>query len=120
MQFWKKTIIVLGFSAVALGTAAAIKKPGSVYKDKPEEQNPFEGINVRFVSCASDPVNADGECGHLEADPSREVTRAAGFYERNIKRPFDLICSFFGLIILAPFFLFISIYNLSDFIKKKN
>ena len=109
MQFWKKTIIVLGFSAVALGTAAAIKKPGSVYKDKPEEQNPFEGINVRFVSCASDPVNADGECGHLEADPSREVTRAAGFYERNIKRPFDLICSFFGLIILAPFFLFISI-----------
>ena len=109
MRFWKKTLILLGLSAAALGAAAAIKKPGSIYKDQPEEQNPFEGKKVRFVSNDSDPVNADGEHGHLAADFSPTVSHIAGFYERNIKRLFDLTCSFFGLLILGPLLLLISL-----------
>ena len=40
-------IIVAIFLVTAL--IALIKKPSSIYKNKPEEKNPMEGKMVRFV-----------------------------------------------------------------------
>ena len=58
---------VIGGVAAGLGIIGIIKKPGSVYKNSPTEKNPMEGKKVRFVEVPSEPANADGVCGHLEA-----------------------------------------------------
>ena len=50
-----------------MGIVAIIMKPSSVYKNKPEEQNPMEGKRVVFIENPDEPANADGVCGHLEA-----------------------------------------------------
>ena len=97
---------------VLLGIIALIKKPGSVYKNQPEQQNPMEGKRVVFVENPSDLMNADGVCGHLEE--VGESTHIASFYEAVIKRLFDIILSFFGLLILSPVFLFLSLWILID------
>ena len=34
---------------VVMAILAVIKKPGSIYKNQPEEQNPMQGKKVRFV-----------------------------------------------------------------------
>ena len=39
MHIWRKILIVLGCIAAAMAAVGLIKKPGSVYKDKPEEKN---------------------------------------------------------------------------------
>ena len=110
MRIWKAAVIGLGAAAATLGAAAVIKKPKSIYQDRAEEQNPFEGKRVRFVHNDREPVNADGQCGHLEEVPPRQSNlHLCSFYERILKRPFDLVLSFFALIVLAPVFLIISI-----------
>ena len=99
----------------------AIKKPGSVYKNEPDEQNPFEGHRVRFISSDKDEINADGVRGHLEIIDTRvgengengenEVshTRNKTFYERYTKRCLDVALSGFGLILLSPVFAIIAL-----------
>ena len=64
----KRKSVLATFGAVAAGVRAAVlvSKSNSVYKNHPEEQNPFEGKRVKFVRDENDPVNADGERGHLE------------------------------------------------------
>ncbi len=97
-------IILIVFSTlfVILGTAAVIRKPHSVYADRPDKQNPLQGRNVVFVPDDSCPENADGVRGRLV--DAGESSRRKGFYERFVKRIIDVIVSFMGLVLLSPVF----------------
>ena len=103
--------IVLGI-VVVLAFWAAITKAGSVYKNQPEEHNPMEGKKVVFIECDSEPENADGIRGHLEA--IGETNHKSGIYELIIKRVLDAILSFCGLVVLSPVFLILSIWIYID------
>ncbi len=102
----------LGGVAAGLGIVGLIKKPGSVYKNEPAQQNPMEGMKVKFVENPSEPANADGLCGHLEAIGESE--HKGGFYENVIKRFIDIVLSFFGLVILSPIFLGLTLAIIID------
>ena len=108
MQLLIKVLAALGLTAGVLAITAAVRKPDSVYKDKPSEQNPFEGKKVVFVEDEADPVNADGVRGHL-VETTAETARNVGVYEKVIKRSFDVFFSFAGMIILSPLLLVIGI-----------
>ncbi|MBO6193574.1 MAG: sugar transferase [Clostridiales bacterium] len=95
-----------------MAVIAIIKKPASVYKNKPEEKNPMQGKMVRFVEDDDEPANADGVRGHLEA--VGESNHEAGIYERVVKRIFDIILSLGGLVLLSPLFLFLSLWIIVD------
>ncbi len=103
--------IMLGI-AVAMTLLAVVKKPGSVYRNQPEQRNPMEGKKVRFVSDPAEPENADGVRGHLEATGMTD--HKAGAYEGIIKRGADIVLSFFGLVLLSPVFLALSLWILID------
>ena len=105
-------LTVIAVMAVMLTTLAIIKKPGSIYKNKPEEKNPMEGKKVKFVYDPSEPVNADGVCGHLEA--VGDTAHKPSFYEKFVKRLIDIILSFFALVLLSPVFLIISLWIYID------
>lgn len=98
--------------AVLLATIAIIKKPESVYENKPEEKNPMEGKKVRFVSVSTEPANADGVCGHLEA--VGDTKHKTSFYEKFLKRAIDIILSFCALFFLSLIFLVISLWIYID------
>ena len=104
--------IVLAAIAAVMGVLAIVKKPGSVYKNQPEEWNPMQGKMVRFVADESEKENADGVRGHLEAvGPS---SHRAGVYEKYVKRALDIVLSFVGMVVLSPVFLFLTIWILID------
>ena len=103
-------IIAAIFLIMAL--IAVIKKPSSVYNNKPEEKNPMEGKMVRFVENNDEKENADGVRGHLEA--VGDSKHKAGAYEKVFKRLFDIILSFGGLLVLSPGFLFLSLWIVID------
>lgn len=113
MRKGKKWLFMAGvaLSAWKIASEAKKAKARSTYENKPEEQNPFEGKKVHFVKDENDSENADGEKGHLEELPLSDdlFKHEASFYERNIKRPLDLILSFLGLLILSPVFVFLSV-----------
>ena len=101
-MFWTVVLIILGVlvaGLLLLGIIAIIKKPGSVYKNQPEQQNPMEGKKVIFVEDENDKENADGIKGHLKAVGESEKRR--GLYENVIKRVLDVVLSFGGLVVLA-------------------
>lgn len=97
---------------VVIELMAVVKKPGSVYKNKPEEKNPMEGKKVRFISNSTETENADGVRGHLEAVGMTDYH--AGIYEKVVKRVFDVILSFCGLVVLSPVFLILSLWIVID------
>lgn len=103
--------IVLG-AVVALTLLAVIKKPGSVYRGQASEQNPMQGKRVVFVPDETEPQNADGVRGHLEAVGA--TNHRAGFYERFIKRVLDIVLSAAGLVVLSPVFLVLSLWIVID------
>lgn len=106
-------VIYIVLAAFAVFTFLAVsKKPGSVYKDKPEEQNPMKGKIVRFVEDESEPENADGVRGHLEEVGTS--SHHAGLYERVVKRCFDVVLSVIGLVVLSPVFVIISLWIIID------
>ena len=107
-----KVITVLGAVAAGMAVVGIIKKPGSVYRDKPEERNPMEGKKVKFVEDESEPLNADGVCGHLEA--VGETEHKAGVYEKYVKRVIDIVLSFGGLVVLSPVFAVLAIWIVID------
>lgn len=107
-----KVLTALGAIAAGMAVVGAIKKPGSVYKDKPEERNPMEGKKVKFVEDESEPANADGVCGHLEA--VGETEHKAGVYEKYVKRVIDIILSFGGLVVLSPVFAILALWIVID------
>lgn len=105
-------LIVFAGLFVLLGSVALIKKPSSIYMNDPEQKNPMEGKKVIFVDNSLEPTNADGVRGHLKA--VGETNHQASFYERVIKRVFDIVLSFFGILFLSPIFLFLSFWILID------
>lgn len=112
MQTLGKIIVGLTAVATGMGVVAAIKKPSSVYKNKPEEKNPMEGKKVRFVENENESENADGVRGHLEA--IGETQHKAGIYEKYVKRILDVILSLGGLVVLSPVFLILSLWIVID------
>ena len=112
MRFVKTLLIVLGTTAAGLAIVGGIKKPGSIYKDNPEEKNPMEGKKVLFVEDPNEKVNADGVHGHLEA--IRDSNYAPSFYEKYVKRCLDIVLSFAGLVALSPVFLGVSAAIIAD------
>lgn len=99
--------MILAAVAVFMIALALIMKPSSVYSTKPEEKNPMEGKQVRFVENENDPENKDGVRGHLEV--IGESKPRGGFYDRVVKRLLDIVLSLGGLVVLSPVFLAICI-----------
>ena len=98
----KVTGLALGATYLVMRHIAKKQYPKSVYADKPEEQNPMQGRKVVFKENVSDPVNADGKQGHLEAVAN--TTHIPTFYEKYVKRGFDIVLSFGGLVVLSPIY----------------
>lgn len=114
-MFWTVVLIILGVlfaTLLLLSIIALIKKPGSVYKNQPEQQNSMKGKIVKFVEDAKDNENADGVRGHLEAIGKSEGRK--GFYENVVKRVLDVLLSFGGLIVLSPVYLVLIIAIVVD------
>ena len=76
------------------------------------DKNPMEGKIVHFVYDESEKENADGVRGHLEA--IAESNYRPAFYEKIVKRLLDIILSFFGLLLLSPVFLVLSLWIVID------
>lgn len=102
----------LGTIFVILEIIALIKRPNSRYRNCPEQKNPMEGKKVIFIEDENDRENADGVKGHLEAVGDSEKVK--GLYVNVFKRIIDIVVSFFGLLILSPIFLVITIAILID------
>lgn len=92
--------ITLGTAFLVMRHIAKKQYPKSVYMDQPEEQNLLNHKKVVFVEDENDAVNADGKQGHLEAVGESDYLPT--FYEKYIKRGFDVILSFGGMVALAP------------------
>lgn len=110
----KKITRFIGISAAAIGAAfvgmsilAKKKRASSVYESDKNQQNPFEGKKVVLVEDENDKENADGVKGHLEAVGDAEDNPS--FYEKYIKRAFDVVLSFGGLVVLSPIFAIIAL-----------
>ncbi|MBR6422301.1 sugar transferase [bacterium] len=67
---------------------------------------------VVFVENETEPENADGVRGHLEA--IADSCHKAGIYEAVVKRSLDIILSFCGLVVLSPVFAFLSLWIMID------
>jgi len=96
----------------ALIILAAVGRCTSTYIFKPAERNPMEGKKVRFIENTDEKENADGVKGHLEAYDDAVIK--VHFYGSIIKRIIDIVLSFFGLVLLSPVFLVISVWILID------
>ena len=105
-------LLIIAVIALVMAFIAFIKWPSSVYKNNPDERNPMENKKVVFVENDSEKENADGVRGHLM--PIGDSDHKAGAYEKVFKRVFDVILSFFGLLLLSPVFLFLSIWIVID------
>ena len=112
MNPWLVSLLILLGLFLLLFIVAMIKRPGSRYKDKPEEQNSMQGKYVRFVENEKEKENADGVRGHLEAMGAS--SHHAGLYEKVFKRILDLILSFGALVVLSPVFLIIALWIVKD------
>ena len=112
MHILKKGLAVIGAAAAILTLIGIVKKPSSVYKNKPSEKNPMEGKKVIFVENSNEPENADGVCGHLEA--VGESDHKEKLYEKYFKRIIDMVLSLGGMIILSPVFLVLSLWIFID------
>ena len=100
-------LAILAVTFILMVILAMVKKKSSVYGNEPEQRNRLEGKRVVFVENETEPENADGVRGHLEA--VGESSHQAGFYEKYIKRGLDIILSFGGLVVLSPVFLILAV-----------
>lgn len=99
-KFIKVTSAILAVTFVIMRIIAKKQKAAAYYENEIDEQNAMEGKKVVFVEDENDPANADGVQGHLE--DVGEVAHYPTFYERYIKRAFDIVLSFLGMVCLAP------------------
>lgn len=115
MPVWALVLIIIFGSILGifllLGLIALIKKPSSIYKNKPQERNPMEGKMVEFVYDEDDKENADGVKGHLVAVGDAKPKKRAYFF---FKRMFDIVSSFGLLFVLSPFFLILMLAIVID------
>ena len=112
MRFVKTALIIIGTAAAGLAIVGKVKKPGSIYKDVPEEKNPMEGKRVLFIEDLEEKENADGVHGHLES--IGDSYHKPSFYEKYVKRCLDVFLSFGGLVVMSPLFLGISAAIVAD------
>lgn len=109
---FSKILAVIGAVAGGLAIVGLIKKPSSVYADDPAQKNPMEGKRVRFCPNENEKRNADGEHGHLEA--VGEADCSSSVYDKIWKRCLDALLSFFGILLLSPFLLVLSLAIVID------
>ena len=102
----------LGIAFIITFIISKNKKKDSIYKYDISERNPFEGKKVVFIHDVTEEENADGARGHLEAIGDSDYIES--FYGKYIKRLFDIVLSFGGLIVLAPILLIISLAIIID------
>ncbi|MBR4341498.1 MAG: sugar transferase [Lachnospiraceae bacterium] len=100
MKKIKKLGIVTGIAFLGAGLIGILKKSDSIYKNDKSQQNPMEGKKVRFIEKTEEDENADGVRGHLEIIGSVDIKNS--FYDKYIKRIFDIVISFCGMIVLSP------------------
>lgn len=112
MNPWLVILLILVGLFLLMYVVAMIKRPGSRYKNDKSQQNPMEGKKVKFVENESEPENADGMRGHLEAIGVTD--HKPSFYEAVVKRILDLILSFGGLVVLSPVFLILALWIIKD------
>ena len=103
----KKLSVILGGIFVTTEIIAKLKKASSIYENELEQKNPLEGKKVIFVEDEADKENADGVRGHLEA--VGDINHIPTIYEKYVKRMFDIILSFGGLVVLSPLLIGISL-----------
>ena len=100
----KKTTkkILYGVIALAGLTTAGVKVASAMQKKQcaGDEKNPFEGKKVIFVKNEEDAENADGVKGHLQSVGKSDY--APSFYDKYVKRCFDIVLSFGGIVALSP------------------
>ncbi len=101
------SFIIVGVIFFFVSFIAKIKRGNSVYDNQPENKNPMEGKRVVFICDEDDEENADGIKGHLKA--VGDSVYHAGIYDKYVKRAFDMVISFFGLLLLSPFLVGIAI-----------
>ena len=115
MPVWALVLIIIFGSIfgifLLLGFVAFIKKPSSIYKNKPQEKNPMEGKMVEFVYDENDKENADGVKGHLVAIGDAKPKKKAYFF---FKRLLDIVLSFGALFLLSPLFIILIIAIIID------
>lgn len=112
MKTLGKVLTIIGVAAVGITAVGIVKKPDSVYKNRPEEQNPMEGKKVRFVEDENEKENADGVKGYLEA--VGEADHCPTVYEKYVKRCLDVVMGFGGLVVLSPVYLVVSLAIVID------
>ena len=107
-------VLIIVFLALFVVTyiVSKIVKPNSIYVNEAHEKNPMEGKMVRFVRDENEPFNADGVRGHLESVGDSVPFRS--FYDSVIKRLFDIVISFVGMVLLSPVFIIIGICIIID------
>lgn len=107
----KKTTkkILYGVIALAGLTAAGVKVASAMQRKQcaGDEKNPFEGKKVIFVKNEEDVENADGVKGHLESVGNSDYVPS--FYDKYVKRCFDIVLSFGGIVVLSPILLGIAV-----------
>ena len=107
----KKTTkkILYGVIALAGLTTAGVKVASAMQKKQcaGDEKNPFEGKKVIFVKNEEDAENADGVKGHLQSVGKSDY--APSFYDKYVKRCFDIVLSFGGIVALSPLLLGIAV-----------
>lgn len=111
-KFIKVSAVILGVAFFIMRMIAKKQKAATYYEDEPLEQNDMQGKSVVFVEDEDDEVNADGKQGHLES--TGLVTHYPTFYEKFIKRGFDVVLSFFGMVFLAPVYAITAIFIKKD------
>ena len=112
MQTFAKIAVVIGTCAAGMAMLGVLKKPSSVYKNQPGQQNPMERKKVRFIIDETAPPNADGKCGHLKAVGAADGNTSG--YDKVVKRGVDALLSFCGLVVLSPVFLGLSLAIVID------
>lgn len=107
----KKTTKKILYGVIALaGLATAGVKVASAMQRKQcagDEKNPFEGKKVIFVKNEEDVENADGVKGHLESVGNSDYEPS--FYDKYVKRCFDIVLSFGVIVALSPLLLGIAV-----------
>lgn len=106
MESFLIIIEITGGVFILLSVIALLTKSSSIYKKEPEQRNLMEGKRVVFLENDSDKENADGVKGHLiDVGSSEEYKSGYAF----LKRTLDVILSFFGMIILSPALIILSL-----------
>lgn len=107
----KKTTKKILYGVIALaGLATVGVKVASAMQRKQcegDEKNPFEGKKVIFVKSEEDAENADGVKGHLQSVGNSDYVPS--FYDKYVKRCFDIVLSFCGIVALSPLLLGIAV-----------